>query len=198
MKILGVNGSPRMQGNTKQALEVMFEVFQQKGFETELVQLGDKRVEGCIACYKCVEQKNFECVSQQDDDANQIIGKMRQADAIVLGSPVYFGGMTAKTKALIERAGMVAKANDNMLKGKTGASIVVARRAGASATFAAMNFFFFSSQMILTGSTHWNQCYGKSPGEIRNDSEGMIVLKTLAENMADLLIMKSQRAGAIK
>jgi hypothetical protein len=76
--------------------------------------------------------------------------------------------------------------------------VVVARRAGASATFAAMNFFFFSAQMVLTGSTHWNQCYGKSPGEIRNDSEGMIVLKTLAENMADLLAARREQKGAVK
>jgi multimeric flavodoxin WrbA len=187
VKIVGVNGSPRKEGNTRQALETMFEVFRKRGAETELVQLADKRVEGCIACYKCGEKKNFECVSQRGDDANEIIRMMHQADAIILGSPVYFGGMTAKMKALIERAGIVAKSNDNMLKGKIGSAIVIARRAGASFTFASMNFFFFSSQMVLPGSTHWNQCYGRAPGEIANDSEGQVVLRTLAENMADLL-----------
>ncbi|MCL5071695.1 MAG: flavodoxin family protein, partial [Actinobacteria bacterium] len=95
-----------------------------------------------------------------------------------------------KTKAIIERAGIVAKANNDMFKGKIGASLVIARRAGASFTFASINFFFFSSQMILPGSAHWNMCYGKNPGDIKNDTEGIQILNILGENIINLLKSK--------
>lgn len=186
MKVVAFNGSPRKGGNTDQSLQVVLGELQKEGIETELIQLGGKNIRGCIACYKCFENKDKEC-SIKSDDLNNYFNKMIEADGIIIGSPVYFSNVTSEVKALIDRAGLVARANDNLLKRKVGASVIAVRRAGATFAFSAINFFFLIQEMIVPGSIYWNLAIGREPGEIQKDEEGIKTFKALGQNMAWLL-----------
>jgi multimeric flavodoxin WrbA len=186
MKVVAFNGSARKKGNTRLALETALAELQAEGIDTELVSLAGKNLHGCRACFKCFEKQNKHC-ALKDDDINELIDKMLEADGIIIGSPVYFASMTTETKALIDRAGIVAKGNSEMFSRKVGASIAVARRAGAVATFDEINRFFFISGMIVPGSTYWNVGMGRAPGDVQNDEEGMATFRNLGKNMAWLL-----------
>lgn len=186
MKVVAFNGSPRVDGNTSQSLKMVLAELETQGIETELVQLGGKRVFGCLACGGCGRNKNRKCV-RTDDDMNYFIGKMDEADGILIGSPVYYSNVTSEVKALIDRCGYVAGANGGMLAGKVGASVIAVRRAGSNFTYAAINFFFGISQMIIPGSTYWNVAFGLEPGDVQNDEEGVTTLRNLGKNMAWLL-----------
>lgn len=186
MKVVALNGSPRKGGNTDQSLQVVLGELQKEGIETELIQLGGKNIRGCSACYKCFENKDKEC-SIKSDDLNNYFNKMIEADGIIIGSPVYFSNVTSEVKALIDRAGLLARANDNLLKRKVGASVIAVRRAGATFAFSAINFFFLIQEMIVPGSIYWNLAIGREPGEIQKDEEGIKTFKALGQNMAWLL-----------
>ena len=186
MKVVAFNGSPRKEGNTYQSLQVVIGELQKEGIETEVIQLGGKSIHGCTACYKCFNSKDKEC-SIKDDEVNDYIRKMIEADGIIIGSPVYFSNVTSEVKAFIDRTGLVARANDNLLKRKVGAGVVAVRRAGATFAFSAINFFFFIQEMIVPGSIYWNLAIGREPGEVQEDQEGMMTFKTLGQNMAWLL-----------
>lgn len=186
MKIVAFNGSPRRKGNTSILIEEMFNVFQNEGIETEKVQLGNKLVHGCTACGKCREAQDGKC-HIKNDHLNYCIEKMVEADGIILGSPVYFADVTTEIKALMDVAGYVTRGNGHLLKRKVGAGIVAVRRGGALPTFDAMNRFFLINQMIVPGSSYWNFAFGKQPGDVLNDEEGMQTMRTLAENMAWVL-----------
>jgi len=186
MKVVAFNGSPRKDGNTFQSIKVMFGEMEQQGIDTEIIQLGGTLIHGCRACYSCFKNKNRECVIK-DDDLNSYIRLMTEADGIVIGSPVYFSNISSETKALIDRAGLVARANDYLLARKVGAAAVVARRAGATFAFSGINFFFFIQQMIVPGSVYWNLGIGHEPGDVQKDAEGLVTFKTLGRNMAWLL-----------
>jgi multimeric flavodoxin WrbA len=116
-----------------------------------------------------------------------MVERFVQSDGILIGSPVYFGSATPQTMALLDRVGYVARANDNLLRRKVGAAIVVARRAGQNFTFAQLNYFFLISEMIVPGSTYWNCAFGKEKGEVTNDQEGLDTVRRLAQNMAWLM-----------
>ncbi|GAB6127135.1 flavodoxin family protein [Humidesulfovibrio idahonensis] len=185
MKVLGINGSARLNGNTAIMLRVALAELEAEDIDTELVQLGPRALQGCIACYKCFENKDGRCAV--DDDMNGYIEKMRQADGILLGSPTYFADVTTNIKSLMDRAGMVARANDDMFSRKAGAAVVTARRGGAIHTFDTLNHFFFISQMIVPGSSYWNMGYGREPGQVNGDDEGLRTMHVLGKNMAWLL-----------
>ena len=186
MKALAINGSARKEGNTTMLLKTVLNEMEQEGIETELVELAGKKLRGCIACYKCMEKKNRQC-AVDTDYVNETIGKMLEADAIVLGSPTYFTDVTAEMKALIDRAGMVSRANDSMLRLKVGAAVVAARRAGAIHTFDTLNHFFMINEMIIPGASYWNVAFGRNKGEVEKDEEGIATMKNLGKNMAWLL-----------
>jgi multimeric flavodoxin WrbA len=186
MKVVAFNGSPRANGNTAGAIGYVFEELNKEGIETELVQIGNKKLAGCIACRKCFETKDKKC-SHGNDGMNDYIAKMDEADGIIIGSPVYFGNVTAMTKALIERAGYVAMANPGILERKVGAPVVAVRRAGSNFTYAAINFLFGLKQMAIATSSYWNMTLARNPGEIEKDEEGIITFKNLGKNMAWLL-----------
>ena len=137
----------------------------------------------CDCSYKCIENKDKKCVVD-NDVLNEYLGKMLEADGIILGSPTYFADLTTELKALIDRAGFVARANGNLFKRKVGAAVVAVRRAGAIHVFDSINHFFLISEMIVPGSTYWNVAFGRQKGEVRNDEEGLDTIKTLAHNMA--------------
>ena len=186
MKVVAVNGSPRVDGNTAALIKHVFRVLEEEGIETELIELRGKKIGGCVACLKCFANKDGKC-AVKSDFLNECVAKMAKADGIILGSPTYFSDVTAEMKALIDRSGMVAMANDAMFKRKVGAGIVATRRTGAIHAFATINLFFLISDMIVVGSNAWNVGFGFIEGEVENDTDGIEYMRNLGENMAWLL-----------
>lgn len=183
MKVIAFNGSPRKDGNTTILINHVLRELEKEGVETELVQLSGKEIRGCIACYKCFENKDQHC-AVKNDIANECIEKMIKAEGILLGSPVYFTDVTAEMKALIDRAGFVSMANGGMYKNKVGATVVAVRRSGAIHTLDTMNHFFLAGQMIIIGR---GIGVGRDKGEVDKDEEGMQAVKALGQSMAWLL-----------
>ena len=187
MKIVAFNGSPRKNGNTEILLEEGLGVAEKAGIETELVHIGAGKVKrGCTACYACVEKKNGYCVFT-DDIVNECVDKILAADAILLGSPVYFTDVTAEMKGLIDRAGYAILHKGPLLRRKIGASVVAQRRGGAVHTFDTMNHFFQISGMIIPGSTYWNFGVGLGIGEVSADEEAIRNMRDLGDNITWLL-----------
>lgn len=186
MKVVAFNGSPRKDGNTARLIEIAFKALRDHGIETELVQVGGNLVAGCKACYACFEKKDGRCI-QGKDLVNDWIEKMRQADGIIMGSPTYFADLTPELKALIDRGGLVIRANQHFMKRKVGAAVVAVRRAGAIHVFDSINHFFLINQMIVPGSSYWNIGVGREKGEVEKDDEGLATMTALGENMAWLM-----------
>jgi len=186
MKVVAFNGSARRDGNTAILIRKVFGELEAEGIETELFQLAGKKIRGCTACGKCYENKDGKCVID-NDVLNECIEKMSDADGIIIGSPTYFADLTTETKALIDRAGFVARANSHMFKCKVGAAVVAVRRAGSIHVFDSINHFFLISQMIVPGSFYWNMGIGRKAGEVEQDSEGLETMELLGQNMAWLL-----------
>lgn len=185
-RVIAINGSPRKKGNTYLLLRMVLDDLEKAGISTELVQLGSKNISGCEACYACKDRKDHTCKITKDT-FNETFDKCMQADAILLGSPVYVGGMTAQLKAFIDRACLVNKYNEEPLRRKLGAAVVAVRRNGALETFNAINNFFTISQMIVVGSSYWNQGIGRNKGDVLEDQEGILTMKNLATNLIWLL-----------
>jgi len=183
MKVVAFNGSPRKEGNTRILVQRVLDELQKEGIQGECVHIGGNLLRGCAACFKCRENKDRKC-ALPDDELNGYIRKMEEAQGIILASPVYFGNVTATMKALIERAGFVAKANGSLLSRKVGAAVVAVRRAGGLLTYSEMNLFFGISEMIVPGSSYWNVGIGRLPGDVNLDEEGLQTMETLGKNMA--------------
>ena len=198
MKVVAFNGSARKDGNTAILIRKVFAELESEGIETELFQLAGKPIKGCIACGKCYKNKDKRC-AVDNDVMNECIEKMVEADGMILGSPTYFADVSTEMKALIDRAGFVARANSDMFQRKPGAAVVAVRRAGAIHVFDSINHFFLISQMIVPGSFYWNVGYGRTPGEVEQDSEGLETMQILGRNMAWLLkkIGSKQPAGEV-
>lgn len=186
MKVIAFNGSPRKKGNTSILIQRVFNKLEEAGIDCELIQLAGNIKTGCTACFKCFANKNKRC-AVEGDIINECISKMDQADGIIIGSPTYFAGLTSETKALIDRAGFVGRANDNLYKRKLGAAVSAVRRAGSLNVFNSVNAFFLINEMIIPGSNYWNLATGREIGEVEQDKEGMQTMDILGENMAWLL-----------
>ena len=186
MKAIAFNGSPRKGGNTEIMLQRVLEPIAAAGIETELVQVGGTDIRGCRACYACAKTKNRRC-SNDSDPLNGWLEKMLAADAIILGSPTYFADMTSELKALIDRAGFVAKANGNLFARKIGAGVVVSRRGGATHVLDSINHLFLMSSMIVPGSTYWNFGLARDKGEVEADQEAMDNMRDLGSTIAWLI-----------
>ncbi len=186
MKVVAFNGSSRANGNTAILINHVFDELHKEHIETELVQLAGNKIQGCTACGKCFSMMNRKCIISSDI-VNDCIEKMVEADGIILASPTYFSDVTSEMKALIDRAGMTAKANNDMFRRKVGASIVAVRRAGGIHVFNTLNHFFFILQMIVPGSSYWNIGYGLEKGDVEDDVEGVQTMRNLGINMAWLI-----------
>jgi multimeric flavodoxin WrbA len=186
MKVMAFNGSARKDGNTAILINYVLKELDKEGIETELFQLAGKKIRGCKACYKCFENKDQQC-SFKNDILNECMAKMIEADGIILGSPTYYTDVSTEMKALIDRTGFVARANGDLLKRKLGAAVVAARRAGSIHAFDTLNHFFLIAQMIIPGSNYWNIGFGRNKGEVEKDEEGILIMKTLGQNMVWLL-----------
>jgi multimeric flavodoxin WrbA len=186
VRVIAFNGSARKGGNTAILIREVLAELEKEGIITELVELSGKKINGCIACMKCFDNKD-KCCSVKDDIINNCIEKMLAADGIIIGSPTYFADLSPQSKALIDRTGMVARANSNMFRRKVGTAVVSARRAGAIHVFDSINHFFTIGEMIIVGSSYWNIGMGRRKGEVESDKEGMDTMRTLGRNMAWLL-----------
>ncbi len=186
MKVVAFNGSPRPKGNTHRLIGIVLVELDKAGLETEEVQLGGRFIHGCVACYRCFKTKDGRC-AVTDDIANDCIAKMTAADGILLASPTYYADVTPEIKALMDRSGLVAAANDSLLRRKAGAAVVAVRRGGAIHAFDTMNHFFLINEMIIPGSIYWNMGIGRNIGEVENDEEGVLTMRALGENMAWLM-----------
>jgi len=185
MKVLAFNGSPRSKGNTYILLKSVCDILEKNGIETEIINVGTRNIHGCIACGKCREEGNDQCIFN-DDIINECVNKIKEADGIILGSPVYFAGLTGQMKSFIDRVGYICRPNQ-LLKRKVCSSVVAVRRNGAISTFNSMNNFFTIAEAIVVSSNYWNQGIGKAIGDVTSDEEGMDTMETLGENMAWLL-----------
>ena len=192
MIAIAVNGSPRKDGNTRLLLEKVLDPINKAGWKTELLQLGGGNIHGCRACYKCFEKKDMRCAFK-DDEFNEIAGKLFTADAIILGTPTYFTDVSAEMKALLDRLGLVGKANDNALQGRIGAAVVAVRRGGGTHAFDTINHMFLMSGVIVPGSTYWNLGYGLNPGDVAQDAEGLYNMHNLGQVIVWLGVSLSGR-----
>ena len=186
MKVVAFNGSARKDGNTTILVRRVFAELEKEGIETELVQFAGQTIRGCTACGQCFKNKNQRC-AVEGDIVNDCIAKMVAADGIILASPTYFADISSEMKALIDRAGFVAKANDELFKRKVGAAVIAVRRAGSVHAFDSINHFFLISQMVIPGSCYWNMGLGLAKGEVEQDEEGLRTMQILGQNMAWLL-----------
>ena len=190
MKVIGISGSPRKEGNTEILIKKVFDVLEGKGINTELISLADKKIQPCDACKYC--RKNIGKCHIQDDLA-PILEKILNADGIILASPVYFGSVTAQIKALIDRAGYIARGMDAPFRRKVAGAIVVARRGGHNFALMQLLQFFSIFGMIIVGSAcYWNIAFGREKGDVLKDEEGLQTIKDFAENMAWILSCKSK------
>ncbi|NTV26729.1 MAG: flavodoxin family protein [Chlorobiaceae bacterium] len=187
MKVIGINGSPRREGNTAKLLDALFETLQKEGIETELVQVGGTDIRGCLSCYACIRNKDRQC-SAKKDVFNAIFEKMLEADGMVLASPTYFADITPELKALIDRAGFVSRANGGLFRHKVGAAVISLRRGGGIHAYDSINHLFQICQMFIVGSSYWNLGFGGREGnEVLNDQEGLNNMQDLGQSMAFLL-----------
>lgn len=180
MKVLLINGSPRPKGNTALALAEMEKVFAEEGIETEVIKLGTKAMQGCIACEKCRELNK--CVF--NDLVNETAVKFEQADGMIVGAPVYYGAPNATMQAFLQRLFYSTHFDKTM---KVGAGFVSARRSGSTASFDVLNKYFTNCGMPVVSSNYWNNIYGWDPGEGIKDAEGLQVARTLARNASFLI-----------
>ncbi len=185
MKVVAFNGSPKKEGNTYLAIKMVAGELEKEGIDVEVVHVGDKVIRGCIACGECKKNKNERCII--NDEVNSWIQKMKEAEGIILGSPVHFCGIGGTMKSFLDRAFVVTGSNDSMLRHKVGTSVVAVRRSGGVPTFNSLNHYLNYSQMIMPASNYWNVIHGKQPGEVKKDVEGKQIMKVLGKNMAWLM-----------
>ncbi len=193
MKVVAINGSPRARGNTALALEMVGYELKAQGIDFEIIHIGHKAIRGCIGCYVCAQTKDEKCVFK-DDPLNDAVQKMKEADGIILGSPVYFSGVAGTMKSFCDRAFVVAGTNGGLFRGKVGTSVVAVRRSGGSVTFNSLNHYLNYCEMTIASSNYWNIIHGNSIGEAANDPEGVQIMRVLGRNMA--YILKQREAAA--
>jgi len=186
MKVVAFNGSPKKEGNTYHALKLVCDQLEEKGIETEIVSVGIKNVKACTACNLCFKNRDEKCVIK-NDDVNLWIQKMKEADGIILGSPVHYASLSASMKSFLDRAFYVAGANGSLFRHKVGASIAAVRRSGGLPAFNEMNNYLTYSEMMIPTSNYWNVIHGMMPGQVHKDEEGVQIMRVLGKNMAYLL-----------
>lgn len=185
MKVIAINGSPKAEGNTYHAIKVVTDELEKQGISTEIIHVGNKSIRGCIACGGCAKNQNEKCVF--DDEVNTAIQKMKAADGIIIGSPVYYASIAGTMKCFLDRAFYTASANGGLFRHKVGASVVAVRRSGEVATFDHLNHYFTIGEMFSASSNYWSVIHGRLPGEALQDEEGVQTMRVLGKNMAYLI-----------
>lgn len=197
MKVVAFNGSPNKEGNTYHGIKIVVDELEKEGIETEIIHVGNKSIRGCIACNQCAKNKNEKCVLP-GDEVNQWIEKMKEADGIILASPVHYSSMGATMKSFLDRAFYVTSVNGGMLRHKVGASVVAVRRSGGVTTFDQLNNYINYSEMLMPTSNYWNVIHGTKPGEVLQDEEGVQIMRVLGKNMSWLMKLVENGKGSVK
>lgn len=183
MKVVAFNGSPNKEGNTYHAIKTVTAELEKEGIEVEIVHVGNKVIRGCLACGGCARNQNEKCVIE-NDEVNEWIQKMKEADGIILGSPVHYSAIAGTMKSFLDRAFYVSSSNGGMFRHKVGASVVAVRRSGGVPAFDQLNNYINYSEMLMPTSNYWNVAYGRAAGEVLQDDEGMQIMRVLGKNMA--------------
>lgn len=191
MRVVLINGSPHKNGNTALALQTVADALQERGIETETIQVGNRMIRGCMACGAC--SKTGRCAFEKDD-FHVLCEKVYTADGLIIGSPVYYAGVAGTMKAFLDK---LFYASAGRMRHKVGAAVAVLRRSGGMSTFDELNHYFLISEMVVAPSSYWNIIHGAKLGEAAQDAEGLDTLRVLAANMAWLLQMKEQTAKTL-
>ena len=189
MKVIAINGSPRKNGNTAQAIQMVFDELEKEGIETEIIHIGNKQIRGCIACGKCREVTGM-CHAFKDDGVNEVIEKCKEADGIILGSPVHFSGISGVMKCFCDRLFYVSSSTKDILHHKVGAAVVAVRRAGGIPAIDTLYKYLTYEEMMIATSNYWGVIYGLVPGEVESDEEGKQIMRVLGKNMVWQLKMR--------
>jgi multimeric flavodoxin WrbA len=197
MKVIAINGSPKKEGNTRHALDLVGEELVARGIAFEVLHIGHRMIHGCMACGKCAENRDEQC-SIKTDELNQWIQVIKAADGLIIGSPVYYSGIAGTMKSFLDRLFYVSGANGNLLRHKVGAAVTAVRRTGGSSTLDQLYHYLTYAEMILATANYWNVIHGRKPGEVTQDSEGVQVMRLLGKNMAWILTMKEATAATIQ
>ena len=191
MNVIAINGSPRKEGNTFHALTGVGRQLQEAGINVEILHIGNQAIRGCMACGMCAKNRDEKC-SITSDALNDSIQLMKEADGLIIASPVYFAGIAGTMKSFLDRACMVSGCNGALFRQKVGAAVVAVRRTGGSSTYDSLNHYLTYSEMILATSNYWNITHGRAPGEALQDAEGVQIMEVLGRNMAWLMKMREQ------
>ncbi|WP_053983496.1 flavodoxin family protein [Niameybacter massiliensis] len=186
MKVVAFNGSPKKEGNTYHALKMVGDELEKNGVDFEIIHVGNKAIRGCIACGQCAKNKNEQC-ALKTDDVNEWIQVMKEADGILLGSPVHFAGIAGTMKSFLDRVFYVHSTNGGLFRHKVGAAVVSVRRSGGSVTFDGLNHYLNYAEMYMPTTNYWNIIHGGAPAEVYKDDEGMQIMSVLGKNMAHLM-----------
>lgn len=189
MKAIAINGSPKSKGNTYHSLCAVGNELEAAGINFEILHVGHLSIHGCIACGKCIENRDGKCTIS-GDDFNSLLPKISAADGLLIGSPVYYSGIAGTMKSFLDRLFFVSGANGNFFRHKVGAAVVAVRRSGGSSTLDALNHYLNYTEMIIATSNYWNIIHGFTPGEVSLDKEGVQIMRVLGKNMAWLMTMK--------
>lgn len=196
MKVVAFNGSPHSEGNTYHAIKMVAKELENKDIETEIIQVGNKEIRGCLGCNKCVKNQDEKCII--DDEVNGWIQKMKEADGIIIGSPVHYSAIAGTMKSFLDRAFYVTSVNGMMLRHKVGAPVVAVRRSGGMPTFNQLSNYLNYSEMMLPTSNYWSVIHGMTPGEAEKDEEGKQIMRILGKNMAYLLEVMKNAEGEVE
>ena len=189
MKVLAINGSPHAEGNTYHALRLVADELEKEGIEVEFLQIGNKAVRGCLGCGQCAKRRDGTCALGADG-MDEWVAKVREADGLLLGSPVHFAGMSGAMKCFMDRLTYICGNNGGLLRHKVGACVTAVRRAGGIQAVDDMMHYLTYSEMLIPTSNYWNVIYGRKPGEVLQDTEGVQIMRILGRNMAWLLKMR--------
>ena len=186
MNVVAFNGSPKEQGNTAAALKLVAAELEGAGITVNFVHLGKELISGCIACGACIKNRNERCIIESDK-VNDYIQMMKNADGILIGSPVHFASIGGTMKSFLDRAFYVSGVNNSLFRHKVGAAVVAVRRSGGVTTFDSLNHYINYAEMVMPGANYWNVIHGTRPGDTVKDEEGEQILRTLGRNMLWLL-----------
>lgn len=193
MKVVAFNGSPKKEGNTYHAIRMVAEELEKENIEVEIIHVGNKVIRGCLACNACVKNRNERCII--DDEVNEWIQKMKQADGIIIGSPVHYSAIGGTMKSFLDRAFYVA--SSGLLRHKVGAAVVAVRRSGGVPTFNQLNNYINYAEMLMPSTNYWNVIHGTVPGEAKDDEEGRQIMSVLGKNMAWLMKLVEHGQGSV-
>lgn len=189
MKVVAINGSPKKDGNTAILIEIMANELAKENITTEIIHVGNKTIKGCAGCGACIKNQDEKCVIKDDEYINECIQKMKEADGIILGTPVHWAGIPGTMKSFLDRIFFISTSNGNLFRNKVGAGIIAVRRSGGVTTFDQINHYLHYAEMIVPTSNYWNVAHGRMPGEVHEDLEGIQIARVLGKNMGWTLKM---------